>query len=319
MVTQQKALESVKSAGFRSVEAAQEEYNRLVKEGASQAELDAKFKDKALQSQLQSVSQQQRMEAIVTRLKEVFVSLIEPLMPVLDVIQDIFEGIVKPLMQVVGPLVKELSSGLLEAFSPIKEIFTSLKGLMEDIFGKSTDMSKVFSGIGKVLGTLLTVVFVPLKAAISFVVQGIKSAIDIVGGFVDIFQGNFGEGLAKIAKGVIGFILRPFQFLVDIVQGTLNAVIKGINKILPEGSEINTLDINLADTVTGLLPMAKGGIVTGPTKALVGEAGPEAVVPLREFYAKMDELIQAVKQGQNIYIGPNKLNESIGLNLHSVG
>jgi hypothetical protein len=65
--------------------------------------------------------------------------------------------------------------------------------------------------------------------------------------------------------------------------------------------------------------LAKGGIVTGPTKALVGEAGPEAVIPLREFYAKMDELIQAVKQGQNIYIGPNKLNESIGLNLHSVG
>lgn len=65
--------------------------------------------------------------------------------------------------------------------------------------------------------------------------------------------------------------------------------------------------------------MATGGIVTGPTRALVGEAGPEAVVPLREFYAKMDELIQAVKQGQNIYIGPNKLNEAIGLNLHSVG
>ena len=33
----------------------------------------------------------------------------------------------------------------------------------------------------------------------------------------------------------------------------------------------------------------------------------------------LQELIQAVKQGQNIYIGPNKLNEAIGLNLHSVG
>jgi hypothetical protein len=62
--------------------------------------------------------------------------------------------------------------------------------------------------------------------------------------------------------------------------------------------------------------MATGGIVTGPTNALVGEAGHEAVIPLREFYAKIDELIVAVKQGQNIYIGPNKLNEAIGLNLH---
>jgi hypothetical protein len=65
--------------------------------------------------------------------------------------------------------------------------------------------------------------------------------------------------------------------------------------------------------------MATGGIVTGATRATVGEAGPEAVVPLTSFYAKIDELIAAVKQGQNIYLGPNKLNEAIGLNLHSVG
>ena len=48
--------------------------------------------------------------------------------------------------------------------------------------------------------------------------------------------------------------------------------------------------------------MAEGGIVTGPTRALVGEAGNEAVIPLKEFYAKIDELISAVKQGGNIYL-----------------
>ena len=52
----------------------------------------------------------------------------------------------------------------------------------------------------------------------------------------------------------------------------------------------------------GRVKMAEGGIVTGPTKALVGEAGNEAVVPLKEFYAKIDELIIAVKQGGNIYL-----------------
>lgn len=322
MLESQETLEKIQKLNIKGVtdmNSAQAEYNKLVAAGASQAELDAKFKDKALTSQLKSVSQQERMEAIVTRLKEVFVALVEPLMPVMEVLGDLFEGIVKPLMQVIGPMIKELSSGLMEVFSPIKDIFSSIQEVMTDIFGKSTDMSKVFSTIGKVLGSLMTVVFVPTKAVISFIVQGLKSAIDIVGGFVDIFQGNFGEGLAKIAKGVIGFILRPFQFLIDMLQGTINAAIKGINKILPEGSEIGTLDINLAEAATSLLPMAKGGVVTGPTKALVGEAGPEAVVPLREFYAKIDELIQAVKQGQNIYIGPNKLNEAIGLNLHSVG
>jgi hypothetical protein len=316
MLESQETLSKIQKAGFKDMNQAQELYNKMVAEGASKAELEAKFKKSGLESQLKSVSQQERLEAITTRLKEVFVSLIEPLMPVMEVLGDLFEGIVKPLMQVIGPMVKELSSGLMEVFSPIKDIFTSIQEVMTDIFGKSTDMSKIFGTIGKVLGGLMTVVFVPMKAAISFITQGLKSAIDIVGGFVDIFQGNFGEGLIKIAKGVMKLILSPFQFLVDMIQGTINAVIKGVNKILPEGSEMGTLDINLADAATSLLPMAKGGIVTGPTKALVGEAGPEAVVPLREFYAKIDELIAAVKQGGNIHIGANKLNEAIGINLH---
>ena len=339
MLESQETLVKLQKAGYKDMNVAQEEYNKMVAAGASQAELDAKFKDKALNSQLQSVSQQERMEAIVTRLKEVFISLVEPLMPIVGLLGDLFEGTVKPLMATIGPLIKDLSTGLMAVlkpvmqilgpmmqgymegmtsiFAPIKELFGSIDELMTQIFGKGQGLGDVFKVIGTVLGTLYKVAFVPIKAAITVMVQGLKSAIDIVSGFVDIFQGNFGEGLKKIAQGVIGFILRPFQLIIDLATGTLNAVIDGLNKI--PGVDLPKVEFNLADSVVGLLPMAKGGIVTGPTKALVGEAGPEAVVPLREFYAKMDELIQAVKQGQNIYIGPNKLNESIGLNLHSVG
>jgi hypothetical protein len=336
MLESQETLEKIQKAGFTDMNQAQAEYNKLVAAGASQSELDAKFKKSGLDAQLKSVSQQERMEAIVTRLKEIFISLVEPLMPVVALLGDLFEGIVKPLMASIGPLIKDISAGLmavlkpvmqilgpmLEAFmegfapifTPIKEVFSSMSELMTEIFGKGEGLGEVFKVIGKVLGGLMTAVFVPTKAIIGFMVQGIQSAIDVVGGFVDIFQGNFGEGMKKIAKGVIGFILRPFQVLIDMATGTLNAVIAGLNNI--PGVELSPVEFNLADSVTSLLPMAKGGIVTGPTKALVGEAGPEAVIPLREFYAKMDELIEAVKQGGNIYIGPNKLNEAIGLNLH---
>jgi hypothetical protein len=259
------------------------------------------------------------MTAITTKLKEVFVSLIEPLMPVMEVLGELFEGIVKPLMQIIGPMIKELSSGLIGVFSPIKEIFTSVGDIMTDIFGKSTDMSKIFGTIGKVLGSLLTMVFVPMKAVIGFVAESVKSMVNVIGGFVDIFQGRFSEGFKKVAQGAVGLLLRPFQFLVDIIQGTINAVISGINKVLPESREVQPLDINLAESATGLLPMATGGITTGPTKALIGEAGKEAVIPLTEFYAKIDELIRVTKAGQNIYLGTNKVSEAIGLNLHSVG
>jgi hypothetical protein len=36
----------------------------------------------------------------------------------------------------------------------------------------------------------------------------------------------------------------------------------------------------LAKVVLPRIALAEGGIVTGPTNALIGEAGPEAVIPL---------------------------------------
>ena len=60
--------------------------------------------------------------------------------------------------------------------------------------------------------------------------------------------------------------------------------------------------------------MATGGIVTGATNAIVGEAGAEAVVPLNEFYAKIDELIVAVKQSGNIYLDGVKVGQQVAMN-----
>jgi len=67
------------------------------------------------------------------------------------------------------------------------------------------------------------------------------------------------------------------------------------------------------------MELATGGIVNKPTKALVGEAGPEAVIPLREFYAKMDELIAAVKQGGNVYMDSRKVGESLVIGGYKMG
>lgn len=64
------------------------------------------------------------------------------------------------------------------------------------------------------------------------------------------------------------------------------------------------------------IPLATGGIVSSPTNAIVGEAGPEAVIPLREFYAKMDELINVVKQGGDVYMDGNKVGSAMVLSTY---
>jgi hypothetical protein len=70
----------------------------------------------------------------------------------------------------------------------------------------------------------------------------------------------------------------------------------------------------LGDMIFGeRTPMARGGIVSKPTRALVGESGTEAVIPLDKFYAKMDELINVIKQGGNVYLDGNKVGTSMSV------
>jgi hypothetical protein len=58
---------------------------------------------------------------------------------------------------------------------------------------------------------------------------------------------------------------------------------------------------------------ATGGIVSKPTRALIGEAGTEAVIPLDKFYAKLDELINVAKTGGNVYIDSTKAGTAFGI------
>ena len=62
--------------------------------------------------------------------------------------------------------------------------------------------------------------------------------------------------------------------------------------------------------------MASGGIVVKRVNnATVGEAGPEAVLPLNQFYRKLEDqnkkLIDAISMNRNIYMDSNKVNNSI--------
>ena len=74
----------------------------------------------------------------------------------------------------------------------------------------------------------------------------------------------------------------------DLVKGPINLVIEALNSVFSSIKYSQTIDLPGRDPYTvGIdltdlqIPMlAKGGIVTGPTLAMIGEAGPEAVVPL---------------------------------------
>jgi uncharacterized membrane protein YjjP (DUF1212 family) len=96
----------------------------------------------------------------------------------------------------------------------------------------------------------------------------------------------FRDGINLIVNTVIGF----FAGMVNAAIGAVNAIISAYNSIplLPDLPKAPTVPVpQLGKTSNTPAPgrmsiprLAEGGIVSSPTLALIGEAGPEAVVPL---------------------------------------
>ena len=100
--------------------------------------------------------------------------------------------------------------------------------------------------------------------------------------------------LAEIWDGIKTSASEKWGGVETVIKGAINGIIGFINKFIKAWNKIELkvpeVKIPLVGTVGGWtvsLPeikeiptLAKGGLVTDPTLAMIGEAGPEAVVPL---------------------------------------
>jgi hypothetical protein len=106
-------------------------------------------------------------------------------------------------------------------------------------------------------------------------VDGVKSAIAASGFAINVSGGIFNQAAIDQVNAAITKAKKPNR--------------KGVSKITAgERQAIMDLAASLGVEVPAF---AKGGIVTGPTLALIGEAGPEAVVPLSGRNAGMGNTI----------------------------
>ena len=95
-------------------------------------------------------------------------------------------------------------------------------------------------------------------------------------------------GMESVVEGAASFIGGIFDTIVGGIKWAVNAVIDGVNMMI---AGMNMLSFDIPDLFGGppmqigfdlpTIPrMAQGWIVTQPTIAMIGESGPEAVVPL---------------------------------------
>jgi ElaB/YqjD/DUF883 family membrane-anchored ribosome-binding protein len=211
---------------------------------------------------------------------------------VMDVLGGTFGGAASEAAETAAGKMKILSNSVAEtkesigaALLPVVEAALPILQKFADWAQKNpTAFLAIAAAIGGIAIAITAVNFAMALNPFTAIAAGI--ALLVVG---VIYAYNKFETFRNIIKNVINGVASYFEFMANAWVTAANIIIKGLNLINPfdDIPYIPKISIgrmsNDSDTSGGgmVIPkMADGGIVTGPTIAMIGEAGPEAVIPL---------------------------------------
>jgi len=147
--------------------------------------------------------------------------------------------------------------------------------------------------------------------------DGFKEGFDnVVNGFKTIFENVF-NGIKSFFVGIVNGYISIFENFINFVIDGINGMINLLNTVkidipaTPFGPAL-TVGLNLPNLSRLAIPriaLAEGGYVDRPTNALIGEAGPEVVMPLDRFESMMG-LGQGSGKSVNYYAAPNQSIDS---------
>jgi hypothetical protein len=137
--------------------------------------------------------------------------------------------------------------------------------------------------------------------------------------------------LLKIVGAVIWGIAKGIEYVVNKIIDLMNVVLKlsaGVwNALVPESMETEVSVISKSESVPswdeftgGEKEMAAGGVATGPTRALIGESGPEAVLPLSYLGSIISSAMKSSEgSGSNSGVGDTVVPITVNLDGERLG
>jgi phage-related protein len=189
-------------------------------------------------------------------------------------------------MKILGNSIDETKESIGAALLPAVE---AILPVVQEFADWAQDNPGAFLAIAGTIGAIATAImavnFAMALNPFSLIAAGIAALV--VG--LAIAYKKF-EGFRNIVNSVINFIIGGFETLANTWIKAINALIRAYNAI-PFVDNVSTIEsislgrIGAAQEaseggISGIRKMATGGIVTAPTLAIVGEKGPEAVIPL---------------------------------------
>ena len=208
-----------------------------------------------------------------------------------------------------------IAGAIIAIFAVFLKYYDEIKGLFETglnwIEGPFLNkMRELFGPVGDFIVAPIAMALSYLKSSFENWYGGIRQ---IINGIIQLFQGNFKNGITSVFSGLKSVLLSP-----------INALISGINTLI---NGINRIRIDIPDWVPGVggrrwgfsipqIPrLAKGGIINQPGRgvqlgsAIGGERDQEGVIPLTDSQ-QMEILGEAI--GRYITINLTNVNQMNG-------
>ncbi len=175
----------------------------------------------------------------------------------------------------------------------IIEYHTQIWNFIQMIWAKiTTFLSDIWKKITDAWNTMWMTIKKIVQDVLNFVSDLIIGTIGTIGtawnatwqGIGDFFSGIW-NGIKGTLSTAINFVTGSLNSLLSFVSGiasTISAPIQAVGNLVSGiASTAGKIGSAVGNAVSSVIPkFAGGGIVSSPTFALVGEAGPEAIIPL---------------------------------------
>jgi len=236
---------------------------------------------------------------LVEKLLPVFVEILDMILPavaelaplIADALVMAFDALVPILMELIEafmPIVQALLPvlvSLIVALAPV--VVKVIEAFMPLLMMVLPLLVKLIEFLTPILLVAAEILGVFIVNAIGFLVKAFENFTAFLVPFTKAFEDKFG-GISTFFYGIINGMIGFFEGFANAVVTGVNTIIKALNRLrvtMPSvgGAPGFTIGFNIPELAKVTLPriaLAEGGIVTGPTNALIGEAGPEAVIPL---------------------------------------
>lgn len=215
------------------------------------------------------------------------------------------------------PMIKFVGEAIMRDLWPaLQQLWSAFVALWAAINPAAT---YILGGLAVIIGSVLLAAIYGIIGVIGILVHVFSGLIQIVTGVIQwlgyliTFMGNLamiGWNTANQLIGAFGKLPSFMQFVAAAIPAPFKAAFNAIASLW--NATMGKLNFNVPGWVPGIggkgftLPkiplLAKGGVTTGPTAAMIGEAGTEAVLPLSELN-KYSDLFSRIEKAAGLADG----------------